>query len=89
MEPYIADNKAGSLYNIITKIDATSGRWPTQSINGLCKIAQQCLESKVHDRATIEKVCVVTEWIWLYVVSNCFRFILYYKRTGVKHHCCT
>ena len=56
MEPYIADNKAGSSHNIVTISDPTSGRWPSQSIFGLLTIARKCLESKVNDRATIEQV---------------------------------
>ena len=63
MEPYIAENKAGSLYNIITKVDPSSGRWPSASINGLCQIARKCLEHKHKDRATIQEVRTVSEGV--------------------------
>lgn len=56
MEPYIAENKAGTLYNIMTKVDATSGRWPSSSINGLSKIVRKCLEPKYTERTTIEEI---------------------------------
>lgn len=61
MEPYIAENKAGSLYNIITKVDPSSGRWPSASITGLGRIAQKCLEPKHKDRVTIEEVSILSE----------------------------
>ena len=66
MEPYIAENKAETSHNIFTITDPTSGRWPSQSINGLLIIARKCLESKVNDRATIEQVNVVTQVVWLH-----------------------
>lgn len=63
MEPYIAENKADSDYYIMTQVDYTSGRWPGSSLDGLCKIARKCLEPKVSERATIEKVRKLTQGV--------------------------
>lgn len=63
MEPYIAENEAGTSKFIITIVDPTSGRWPSPSIYGLCKIARKCLEPKYTDRGTIAEVCKLSEGV--------------------------
>ena len=62
MEPYITEKKAGTMHHITTQVDPTCGRWPGSSIDGLCKLARKCLESKHSDRATIEEVCTLAAY---------------------------
>ena len=72
MEPYVADDKAGSSHNIITKMDPTCGRWPSASIHGLCKIVRRSVEPTYSKRVTIAEVhvCKLTQGMavmWLTV----------------------
>jgi len=83
MEPYIAVKLHDLKYSVMTKVDPTSGRWPSQSIQHLCEIARRCLEIKLKDRASIEDVRLMYENM---VSTICFyyRFILDWKRIYVK-----
>ena len=56
MEPYISEKEADLMYSIMTKVDATGGRWQTGCIHKLCEIIRNCLQDKPGQRATIEEV---------------------------------
>ena len=57
MEPFMTEDKDMTYF--MTKVDPTSGRWPSASINGLRQIAQRCLDPVNTKRATIEQVYIL------------------------------